>query len=205
MPETHDLAAQVRQLTSDVAVLNDQLKDANLQNRRVEMSRNELIDVNNALANRLANTEQRLEESEKALTELKRVDEFNQAQHRGTPGCYSDDHHTHSSDGFCLAGDESVTVSVPGLPDRHVQVAVAVLEAFAAGYREYGEGAADALGIAGQWGDLHRKVMKLKSTMWSGKPNLTRETPQEVLQDIVGHALLALEMYGRDFKGGRDA
>jgi hypothetical protein len=93
---------------------------------------------------------------------------------------------------------------LPDLPDAYIRAAVAALDAFAEGFQEYGPGAADETGLAGQWGELHRKVRKLKPVMWDGEAErLTRETPQEVLRDIVGHCLLALEMYERGFEAGR--
>jgi hypothetical protein len=90
-----------------------------------------------------------------------------------------------------------------GLPERFSEVVGSALEAFAEGYREYGPGAADELGLAGQWGDLHRKVGKLKRSLWQGNQNLTREDESAILNDIVGHCLLALDMLRRGFEGGR--
>jgi hypothetical protein len=93
---------------------------------------------------------------------------------------------------------------LPGLPEVFHEAAGAALERFAEGYAEYGPGAADELGLAGQWGDLHRKVGKLKPLMWEGDvERLTRETPQDILRDIIGHCLLALEMIERGFTPGR--
>ncbi len=103
-----------------------------------------------------------------------------------------------------MAPTASWRLDLPELPDAFLRVAMAALEAFAEGYAEYGEGAADGEGLAGQWGDMKRKIMKLRGVMWTGKQKLTRETPQEVLRDIIGHALLALEMMERGFTGGRD-
>jgi hypothetical protein len=104
-----------------------------------------------------------------------------------------------------LAQRASATADLPDLPESFIRAATAALGAFAEGYAEYGPGAADSLGIAGQWGDLHRKVAKLKPVMWGSDPaRLTRETPQEILRDIIGHCLLALEMYERGMEGGRD-
>jgi len=103
-----------------------------------------------------------------------------------------------------LAESQRNPHDLPELPDGFIRAAMAALDAFAEGFREYGPGAADSLGLAGQWGDLHRKMMKLKRAMWSGEPgSLTRETPQEILRDIIGHCLLALDMYERGFAGGR--
>lgn len=77
---------------------------------------------------------------------------------------------------------------------------------FQAAYIEYGPGAADETGLAGQWGDLHRKVKKLKRFMWEGDAaHLTRETPEEILIDLIGHCFLALEMLGRGSTGGRSS
>jgi hypothetical protein len=92
---------------------------------------------------------------------------------------------------------------LPDLPDAYLRAMRDSMERFAEGYAEYGQGAADALGLAGQWGDLHRKVMKLKRPFWAGENSLTRENADEILHDIIGHCLLALEMMERGFEGGR--
>jgi hypothetical protein len=77
---------------------------------------------------------------------------------------------------------------------------------FQVAFIEYGAGAADETGLAGQWGDLHRKVKKLKGFMWEGNETaLTREQPEEVLLDLIGHCFLALEMLGRRSTGGRSS
>lgn len=77
-------------------------------------------------------------------------------------------------------------------------------EAFTEGYTEYGPGAADETGLAGQWADLYRKVMKLKRAFWEGDPSyLTRETEAEILRDMISHSFLALEMLSRKMTGGR--
>jgi hypothetical protein len=96
-----------------------------------------------------------------------------------------------------------MTEALADLPARFSDIVDASLERFAEGYAEYGEGAADELGIAGQWGDLNRKVKKLKGWAWSGGPAPTRETPQQILQDVIGHCLLALDMIERGMDGGR--
>ena len=71
-------------------------------------------------------------------------------------------------------------------------------------YSEYGEGAADALGLAGQWGDLHRKVMKLRRSFWVGESGyLVSENERQILADMIGHCLLAMHMLDRDMTGGR--
>lgn len=59
---------------------------------------------------------------------------------------------------------------------------------------------AEELGVKGQWGDIYRKVMKLKAPLWEGKPVFTDgqyaefEDTREVLEDLLGHVLLALDM-----------
>jgi hypothetical protein len=60
----------------------------------------------------------------------------------------------------------------------------------------YGDNAANALGPAGQFADIWRKIMPLRRAMWEGA-ELTREEPEEILRDLVGHVLLALRMYGQ--------
>jgi hypothetical protein len=75
---------------------------------------------------------------------------------------------------------------------------------FETAYKEYGPAAADETGLAGQWADMHRKVAKLKRALWEGDDSyLTRESTEEILRDLVGHALLALEMLARGKVGGR--
>ena len=77
---------------------------------------------------------------------------------------------------------------------------------FRAAYIEYGPGAADETGLAGQWGDLHRKVKKLKAPLWEGdETRLTRETPRQVLMDLIGHCFLAIEMMDRGLTPGRSS
>lgn len=75
---------------------------------------------------------------------------------------------------------------------------------FAEAYIEYGPGAADETGLAGQWADLHRKVRKLKRLMWEGEEGyLSRESEEEILRDIISHAFLAMEMLRRVRHGER--
>jgi hypothetical protein len=77
---------------------------------------------------------------------------------------------------------------------------------FLVAYTEYGPGAADETGLAGQWGDLHRKVKKLKPFMWEGdETRLKRENPREVLMDLIGHCFLAIEMLDREMPSGRSS
>ena len=76
-------------------------------------------------------------------------------------------------------------------------------EKFMAAYKEYGPGAADVLGLAGEWAEMWRKVSKLKRPLWSGEDCLTRESEREVLMDLIGHAMLAIDMLDRGMTGGR--
>lgn len=55
---------------------------------------------------------------------------------------------------------------------------------------DYGDVFLD-LGMAGQYSDLHRKMHKLKKFMWEGR-KLRGEPPEEVLQDLIGNALISL-------------
>ena len=75
---------------------------------------------------------------------------------------------------------------------------------FSEKYAEYEPGAADETGLAGQWADMFRKVRKLKRALWEGETGyLTTETVGEILDDLLGHVLLAKEMLARDMEGGR--
>jgi hypothetical protein len=99
---------------------------------------------------------------------------------------------------------EEAKVAEFALPEAFLEEMELAMLRFAEGYAEYGPGAADVLGLAGQWGDLHRKVMKLKRAMWSGEDGyLKREEEPEILRDIIGHCLLSLEMYQRGLEPGR--
>lgn len=75
---------------------------------------------------------------------------------------------------------------------------------FIAAYAEYGNGAAAETGLAGQWADLHRKVRKLRRAFWEGEESyLTRESEKDILHDLIGHCLLAIDLLERGETGGR--
>lgn len=77
---------------------------------------------------------------------------------------------------------------------------------FVVAYAEYGDSSKEETGLAGQWADLYRKIMKLKAPLWAGeKGRLTRENEKDILCDLIGHSLLALEMLQRGAEGGRGA
>lgn len=90
------------------------------------------------------------------------------------------------------------------VPDRIDRIIYEWRAEFGKAYSEYGEGAADELGLAGQWGDLHRKIRKIKPDLWEGRQRVRpmRETPRQVLMDIMGHCLLAIDMIDRGMTGG---
>lgn len=65
-----------------------------------------------------------------------------------------------------------------------------VVKLFVQKNADYGDTSFD-LGIKGQYAELHRKIGKLKRTMWDGN-GLKFEQTEEVLMDLIGHALLSL-------------
>lgn len=58
------------------------------------------------------------------------------------------------------------------------------------------------LGEAGQFAEIWRKVWKLKKSMWDGE-ELTFEQKEEILQDLIGHCFLALDMVKEGNGGAR--
>lgn len=68
---------------------------------------------------------------------------------------------------------------------------------------DYGD-SYQSLGAAGQFGEIWRKVPKLKRSMWDGH-KLTGEQPREILMDLIGHCLLAIRLIdsGNDNTPGR--
>lgn len=61
---------------------------------------------------------------------------------------------------------------------------------------EYGTHA-DDLGMRGQYADIHRKMKKLRNSLWDGLP-LTHEQPREVVLDLIGHLFLTLAKGDKD-------
>jgi len=47
------------------------------------------------------------------------------------------------------------------------------------------------LGIRGQYSDMHRKMRKLKKSMWEGE-DLKGEQADEILSDLFGNILISL-------------
>lgn len=52
---------------------------------------------------------------------------------------------------------------------------------------------AEVLGVQGQFAEVWRKVWKLKNSMWDGR-EMVGEGPREILMDLIGHCLLAIDM-----------
>jgi hypothetical protein len=67
------------------------------------------------------------------------------------------------------------------------------LALFSAKNADYGSGSAFELGIRGQYSDIHRKMIKLKRSMWDGE-ELGFEDEEEIIQDLIGHLFLTLYM-----------
>lgn len=59
--------------------------------------------------------------------------------------------------------------------------------------RHYGGSNHRILGIQGQFAELWRKIGPLKKQMWDGE-EAVREPTREILMDLIGHCLLAVEM-----------
>ena len=72
-----------------------------------------------------------------------------------------------------------------------------ILPAFAQKFvdanKHYGSGNANALGPAGQFADIWRKIGPLRRALWEGE-ELTREMPDEICLDLIGHLLLTVDM-----------
>ncbi len=89
---------------------------------------------------------------------------------------------------------------VDGLLERHLGPAIALFRTKA---RDYGERSgiftADLLGGKGQFAEIWRKVPKLKKGMWD-EEDLENESVPEILQDIIGHCLLALDYWDKAHK-----
>lgn len=59
--------------------------------------------------------------------------------------------------------------------------------------KHYGPGNANVLGPAGQFADIWRKIGPLRRYLWEGQ-ELTREGPDEICLDLIGHLLLTVDM-----------
>lgn len=68
------------------------------------------------------------------------------------------------------------------------------LEHFLPKNADYGDQHRSGLGPRGEFVGLHRKMAKLEKAVWEGK-QMNHEGPQEMLRDLIGTALLMLDLY----------
>ena len=82
-----------------------------------------------------------------------------------------------------------------------------MLELFIKKNSEYGSGeqsSGTALGSRGQYADIWRKIGKLKIGLWDdNEEQLTTESVDEILRDLIGHCFLALQL--REFERQAEA
>ena len=73
-----------------------------------------------------------------------------------------------------------------------------MLDLFIKKNAEYGSGEQSSgtyLGARGQFADIWRKIGKLKIGLWDGnEEQLTTESVDEILRDMIGHCFLALQL-----------
>jgi hypothetical protein len=74
-----------------------------------------------------------------------------------------------------------------------VEILPAFVERFVQKSLHYGPGNANVLGPAGQFADIWRKIGPLRRALWDGE-ELTQESPREICVDLIGHALLTIDM-----------
>lgn len=96
-----------------------------------------------------------------------------------------------------FSGDESDQlhdILAEHLPD--------MLDLFIKKNAEYGSGEQSSgtyLGARGQFADIWRKIGKLKIGLWDGnEAQLTTESVDEILRDMIGHCFLALQLRAAD-------
>jgi hypothetical protein len=86
---------------------------------------------------------------------------------------------------------------LPGLPTETAYIVTRLLpeiaERMITSSGQYGPRNHRALGPKGQFGDIWRKIAPLKRALWDGI-DLPREGAREILADLIGHALLTMEM-----------
>lgn len=92
-----------------------------------------------------------------------------------------------------VLSEEGGPSPVDELLARHLAPAVALFRSKARDYSERsGIFTADLLGAKGQFAEIWRKIPKLKKGMWDEEV-LENEVVEEILYDILGHVLLALD------------
>lgn len=67
------------------------------------------------------------------------------------------------------------------------------VQKFVEANKHYGPNNANVLGPAGQFADIWRKIGPLRRSLWEGV-ELTREGPDEICLDLIGHLLLTIDM-----------
>lgn len=76
-----------------------------------------------------------------------------------------------------------------------------VIQLFRSKARDYSDNSgvftADLLGSRGQFGDIWRKIPKLKKALWDGE-ELAGEQAEEILADLIGHCMLAIDYLASD-------
>lgn len=88
-----------------------------------------------------------------------------------------------------LDGDE--TKELRGILTEHLPE---FLRLFIRKNNEYGENAS-TLGPRGQFSDMYRKMIKLRTALWDGNEDqLTSESVEEILMDLIGHCFLTMRM-----------
>lgn len=106
-------------------------------------------------------------------------------------------------DAWAMRLEGKSTSPVDKILEEHLPTVVALFRTKARDYSERdGVMAADLLGSAGQFAEIWRKIPKLKKGMWD-KNKLENETVPEILRDIIGHCLLALDSWENENKKPR--
>lgn len=72
--------------------------------------------------------------------------------------------------------------------------AAEALKAFAQKAADYPPDGFKFLGIKGQFSDITRKFFKLKEALWDDI-ELNGEQPDEIMEDLIGHLLIALHLW----------
>ena len=67
------------------------------------------------------------------------------------------------------------------------------IDGFIEANQHYGPQNANALGLAGQFSDIWRKIKPLHRALWKGE-KLTREPADRICEDLIGHSLLTIDM-----------
>lgn len=82
----------------------------------------------------------------------------------------------------------------PLTPRERIATSIApdTVELFVKKAADYGVHA-DDLGLKGQYSDIHRKIKKIRRSMWDGE-TLAFESLEEILMDLIGHCWLSIDM-----------